>query len=144
MKESRSPRMLAASVLTALTLVAMALPIGVPMTFAPSPETRETRLYAFFNPAVIGLSGNILPFCAAVLTLLSGVAACMILFGKKPGAYRFKLFKSLAELAFVASLFALWIFRTLSVGCLLILLLQLTVCLLLIIETKKSPSDKPL
>ena len=36
MKDRRSPRMLAASVLTALTLVAMALPIGVPMTLAPS------------------------------------------------------------------------------------------------------------
>ena len=50
--------------------VCHALPLGVPLTFAPGPDIRTRKTFAFFDLSVWGMSGNVFPFLTAVLSVV--------------------------------------------------------------------------
>ena len=118
-----------------LTMVLMALPLGVPLTYSPDGVEMHTRLYAYFHPAVWGMSGNILPFAASLLAAVPALLLTLRRFGKNPSLM---LAKYTAEISLVAVMYSLLIYRTFSVvGC-IIVLIQLMVCGLLISLTPKK------
>lgn len=56
--------------LMAAAILLMALPLGVPLTFAPGPDIRTRKTFAFFDLSVWGMSGNVFPFLTAVLSVV--------------------------------------------------------------------------
>lgn len=56
--------------LIAAAILLMALPLGVPLTFAPGPDIRTRKTFAFFDFSVWGMSGNVFPFLTAVLSVV--------------------------------------------------------------------------
>ena len=44
--------------LMAAAILLMALPLGVPLTFAPGPDIRTRKTFAFFDFSVWGMSGR--------------------------------------------------------------------------------------
>jgi len=118
-----------------LVVVLMALPIGVAQTFALDGGETYTRLYAYFNPAVLGMSGNMLPFTAAVL---SAVTALLLTLKRFWGKTQLVLAKYIAEIGLVAAVYSMLIYRTFSPAGCLTAVLQTLVCGLLISLTPKK------
>lgn len=55
--------------LMAAAILLMALPLGVPLTFAPARYPHQKN-FAFFDLSVWGMSGNVFPFLTAVLSVV--------------------------------------------------------------------------
>ena len=53
--------------LMAAAILLMALPLGVPLTFAPGPDIRTRKTFAFFDLSVWGMSGNVFPFLLSLI-----------------------------------------------------------------------------
>ena len=92
-------------------LISEALPIGVCMTFAPSPERRATVRYAWFHTLPFGY-GVFGPFIASLLSVCLLLAA---LFTRKlekraavPALAGAALLAGLSPLLYVPECFTLW------------------------------------
>lgn len=69
--------------LTALSLILMALPFGIPMIFAPTPTETVTLYYSYFSPVPFGY-GNWFP----TITVLLSLAAILVLLISFQGSLR--------------------------------------------------------
>lgn len=123
-----------------LVVVLMAFPIGVTQTFSQDGGEVFTRLYAYFNPAVLGMSGNMLPFAAAILAAITALLLTIRRFWGKTPLF---LAKYAAELSLVASIYSMLIYRTISPAGCGIAVLQGLVCGLLIGLTPKKRDELP-
>lgn len=92
-------------------LVLEALPIGVRMTFAPSPEQRVTAHYAWFHSLPFGF-GVFGPFIASLLTVCLLIAALFTWKKERriavPALAGAALLAGLSPLLYIPRSFTLW------------------------------------
>lgn len=98
-------------------ILLMAFPIGAVLRFGhPDPAVKIYRTFAYFDPGVLGMSGNPFPFLTAVLTALAFLLLVWMLLRQTPSSRLYAACFGCTVAAAVTSVLALFLLSRVSVA----------------------------